>query len=64
MLQNEGMHEPVANSCRPALIVALDNPVASATRAIPPRPSALASTAAQRRRVLSLSNDSIAANFS
>ena len=38
--------------------------VASATRAIPPRPSALASTAAQRRRVLSLSNDSIAANFS
>ena len=35
----------------------LDSPVASATRAIPPRPSARASTAAQRRRVLSFSPD-------
>jgi hypothetical protein len=42
-----------ASSCKPARMVTRESPVASATRLIPPRPRARASTAAHVRRARS-----------
>ena len=47
----------------PPLIVFRDNPVASDTALMPPRPKESASTAAHRRRERSLSSGSRASNF-
>ena len=52
-----------SSSLIPAWMVVLDIPVASATRAMPPRPIARASTAAQRRRVRSSSKGLSATNL-
>src|SRR5512135_3263831 len=52
-----------AYSRKPAEIVVRDNPVACETTAIPPQPSALASHAAQSRRVLSSSSGLSTRNF-
>ena len=52
-----------SSSLIPAWMVVLDIPVASATRAMPPRPIARASAAAQRRRVRSSSKGLSATNL-